>query len=444
MGNWLLHISTAILPIRRATLNRLNHLRESNDASLNVADISNVVLSDPLLAFQVLRYVGNLERVRAPMTETIGIDHALMLLGIDRFFSIFCALPAIEDEVSPENMPALATAYARARFSAWLVKEWLALNEEHRVGEYFVAALLYQVPMCCRALDSKLDPTASPDTVAKEKIGQPYENLVFELFSLSKMPSRAFDLLSYSHELIDRRKLVLRTAIQLVCQFDEGWWSRAVNLQLNKVSDLIQQPHDQLWRVLLNIALFLARHPQGLPEYRRFMRDLVLIPRMPLISEKQFLSFESVGDTEKHQFERKVCDTLTQLSLQLGCDRLAYFELLAKKGVLQSAYHVGFEVHDALMDVQAEMRAAGFFHTFGQKTQAMRLSVTQVAAVKRRFSDDEFCQALPSSGCAMISLVVDGHFKGVFYIDHRYHAREIDDAVYRMFKEVVVKLAQSI
>lgn len=443
MSNWLEYISTASLPIRQATLDRLRLLRDTDEATLNVADISNVVLSDPLLAFQVLRYVSSLERVRTPMTETIGIDHALMLLGIERFFKVFCDLPTIEKEVSPENMPGLATAYARARFSAWLAKEWLALNEEHRVGEYFVAALLYQVPMCCRALDAKIDPCATPDAVAKERIGRPYESVAFDLFRLSKMPERAFDLLSYSHELIDRRKLVLRTAIQLSCRFDEGWWSRDVSLQLAKVSDLTQQPADQLWRVLLNIALFLARQPQGLPEYSRFSRDLVLLPQLPVISENNFLSFDAVLDAEQSKLDLQIRETLAHLSLQLGADRLAFYEFLPGKGQLFSAYRVGFDTHDALIDAVITIKAGGIFHAFGQKTQAMRLNVAQVAAMKRRFPDEAFCQALPSSGCAMISFVLQGKFKGIFYIDNVYHAREIDDLVYKTFKDVVLRLAHT-
>lgn len=441
MKNWLRTMATEPLPIRSVSLDRLAHLRRTDESLLNVADVANVVLADPLLAYQLLRHVASIERVREPLTLTLGIEHAIMLIGLDQFFNRFGSLPSLESRVAPAHMPAIRTAYARARFSAWLVKEWLALNEEHRVEEYFVAALLYQVPLCCRALDTALDPQATPDEVAKKRFGAPYDMVLSELLTLCRMPPQALEMLSQqSHETIDRRKLVLRCAIQITSRFDEGWWSKPVVHMLDNAADLLQQPRETLWQVLTQIALYLARHPAAGTDNDRFARELALLPIMPLVSENEFLFFDWSSDERMTQLDQSIRRTLASLSLQLGCDRLAFFAVNPTDQTLRNHYRIGFEHEDQLIGAVLSLDHNSFFHAFGQKTQAIRIAAPQLATIRSRFQDNFFV-GVPENGCAMISLHKDGAFKGLFYIDNAQTGRDIDDVVYQSFKAAIIHLA---
>ena len=95
MTTWLDTLTLHRLPVLQATCTRVEEFRRMPSDQFNLADLSNVVLADPLMAFQVLRSTGRIERTRT-FSESLNIEHALMILGANAFFEEFAKLTALE------------------------------------------------------------------------------------------------------------------------------------------------------------------------------------------------------------------------------------------------------------------------------------------------------------------------------------------------------------
>lgn len=439
MKSWLGGVASSFYPVREVTIHDLLILKDKDESLINVSDLANVVLTEPLLVFQLLRHVGGLQRSRT-LTETLSVEHAILLIGFNQFFSLISNLPILENSVSRDRVDCIVAAYSKARLSAWLIKEWLALIDEHRVEEYFVAALLYYVPYCCKAIEFSFDLDDSLDDAFKKCFSLPYEIALENFLALSKLPQQAYNLLIQSHDT-DRRKLTLRAAIQVTSKFYEGWWSRPVNSMLQNAADLLQQQVDYLWQVMVQVILYLVRHSRG-GDYRLFAQSILYIPSSPIISENEFLFLDWQESTQKScTVELNIREKLSSLALQLGVDRLSFFGFDAAQNLLINQYRIGFEHEDPIIS-QPIFCGGDFFGPFCRKTQAIRVSPSQISLILNKFRDSFFNRSAPS-GFAMVSLVIDSEIYGVYYIDNYISNREISDSIYFYFKKSIISLASA-
>lgn len=434
MKSWLAEIATSLYPVREVTIQNLLILKDKEESQLNVSDLANIVLTEPLLVFQLLRHVGSLKRTRT-LTETLSVEHAILLIGFNQFFNLISKLPILEKTIPKDRVDCIVSAYSKARLSAWLIKEWLALIDEHRVEEYFVAALLYYVPYCCKAIEFSFDLKDSLDDSFKKCFSLPYDIALEGFLNLSNLPQQAANLLIQSHES-DRRRLTLRAAIQVTSRFNEGWWSRSVNSMLQNAADLLQQQVDYLWQVMVQVILYLVRHSRG-GDYRLFAQSILYIPSSPIVSENEFLFLDWQDKSqEKNSITLNFREKLSSLALQLGVDRLSFFGFDAAKNLLINQYRIGFEHEDPII-MQPISCESSFFGPFCRKTQAIRVSSEQLNYISSKFRDSFFNRSA-SSGFAMVSLVIDGDIQGVYYIDNYISRREISDSVYTSFKKSII------
>lgn len=434
MKSWLAEIATSLYPVREVTIQNLLILKDKEESQLNVSDLANIVLTEPLLVFQLLRHVGSLKRTRT-LTETLSVEHAILLIGFNQFFNLISKLPILEKTIPKDRVDCIVSAYSKARLSAWLIKEWLALIDEHRVEEYFVTALLYYVPYCCKAIEFSFDLKDSLDDSFKKCFSLPYDIALEGFLNLSNLPQQAANLLIQSHES-DRRRLTLRAAIQVTSRFNEGWWSKSVNSMLQNAADLLQQQVDYLWQVMVQVILYLVRHSRG-GDYRLFAQSILYIPSSPIVSENEFLFLDWQDKSqEKNSITLNIREKLSSLALQLGVDRLSFFGFDAAKNLLINQYRIGFEHEDPII-MQPISCESSFFGPFCRKTQAIRVSSEQLNYISSKFRDSFFNRSA-SSGFAMVSLVIDGDIQGVYYIDNYISRREISDSVYASFKKSII------
>ncbi len=437
MKAWLTGINSAVYPVREVTIQNLLALKDKEESQINVSDLANVVLTEPLLVFQLLRHVGSLKRSRT-LTETLSVEHAILLIGFNQFFNLIANLPILEKSVPKNRVDCIVLAYSKARLSAWLIKEWLALIDEHRVEEYFVAALLYYVPYCCKSIEFSFDLNDSLDESFKKCFSLPYDIALEGFLNVSSLPKQAANLLIQSHET-DRRRLALRAAIQITSRFNEGWWSRPVNSMLQNAADLLQQQVEYLWQVMVQVILYLVRHSRG-GDYRLFAQSILYIPSSPIVSENEFLFLDWQDQSqEKSSITLSIRERLSSLALQLGVDRLSFFGFDSAQNLLINQYRIGFEHEDPIIS-QPISCGSIFFEPFCRKTQAIRVASDQLEGVFSKFKDPFFKRAA-ASGFAMVSLVIDGEIHGIYYIDNYISGRGISDSVYLSFKKSVISLA---
>lgn len=430
--------NTRVFPVRKSSIDRLNVLKGLGATQMNFTALSNVILADPMLVFQLIRHVSSIERLRESLSETICIEFAVMTIGVDKFFRIFNNIPALESYVPDASyLKASKTAYARARFSAWLTKEWLALNDERRVEEYFVAALLYQIPYCILAIEEKIDFNQTPDEFANRCFGTDYNRLLSELLKNFNVSVKVRELLLNLRQEDDRRKLVLHATIRLVDNFHKGWWTKEVVESMQKVASYLRVPVDEVDNVMKKIALYLAHEGEDVG-FSRFARQLALTPCPPVISENEFLFISQNKVSGKIGLNDIIMETMGRLWLQLGVERILFF---AKDDfdTLQMRFRVGEICSDKLPHLSIKISESSFFSAFCTKTQGLHVTSEKVSMIRSKFGD-EFFNLIPDCGFSMVSLFTKDDFYGLFYIDNSISHSEVDQNTYNLFKNAIFKM----
>ena len=110
------HFAGKTWPVMGFTVQRLFAFSEADRERLNASDLANAVLHDPLLVFQLMRAVGQIERGRK-LSDTLCVEHALMLIGVDPFFASFGQMPSIDTHpgMVARRKRTVAALLARAR-----------------------------------------------------------------------------------------------------------------------------------------------------------------------------------------------------------------------------------------------------------------------------------------------------------------------------------------
>src|SRR5262245_46060019 len=114
----LLALGESGFPVLRATIAELSRLERAQE-QLASHELAAAILRDPLMTLRVLNYLYR-HRTRSQTHDITTIAHAIMMLGLQRFFREFSALPAIEDALAdhPESVTAVHAAASRMRLGA--------------------------------------------------------------------------------------------------------------------------------------------------------------------------------------------------------------------------------------------------------------------------------------------------------------------------------------
>ncbi|MBP9609025.1 MAG: hypothetical protein KBE25_06695 [Laribacter sp.] len=435
------HFAGKTWPVMGFTVQRLFAFSEADRERLNASDLANAVLHDPLLVFQLMRAVGQVERGRK-LSDTLCVEHALMLIGVDPFFASFGQMPSIDTHpgMVARRKRTVAALLARARMAALLVKDWLSMIDEYRVEEYFTAALLYNVPLAFYAIDNDVELEGDVERAALRALGEQYPLFVRDILGATGMPGKILDLLLGQDLELSRQRLLLRHAIHTANHLAAGWWTQEVQSHLRAVSGLVTQPEDTIWRSVINAALSLARVPYT-RAYADPARVLPLIAEAPLVSENDFLELDWQSDDggEVARYNLALSQAVRRVASTAGVDRVMFFQLDAGNGQLVSRYHIGVDVGDALVQQSIDPLAPGFFATFTTKPQAFRASAGQVPLLMERYPHPLWPLLAPQ-GFVLVSVFRQGRLAGVMLVDNQTRGAGVDDQAYARVKAAVAAL----
>ena len=427
-------LAAQALPVMGFTSSSLQQMQASNVDRINVSDIANVVLHDPLLVFQLLRHIARLDRVRT-LAETASVEHALMLVGVDPFFADFASARSLDHwpGATSAHKHTVAALLARGRLAAMLAKEWLSKIEEYRVEEYFTAALLYNVPLALYAIDHDVSLEGGVERAALRAVGDDYTLFSRELFAAAGLPAELIERLFSQHDL-SRNRLLLRHAITVANHVCDGWWLPKVQDHLRAAADLLVVPVEQTWHSLVTASLALARAGYT-RAYADPARVLPLEAQAPLVSEHEFLHLDWQNDTGNAEaaFGLEVCNVLRNIVGVADCDRTVFFQFDAGEDALLSRYHIGVERSAGLIDIRIPVHEGSFFAAFAAKPQAFRCQPEQFAALKARYPHP-FWDHVADSGFVLMSVLREGRLAGLIYADRQPRLQAVDDAAYTQIK----------
>ncbi len=136
------HFSREPLPVLRHTVRELEALRANLDR-VSSKQITRVVLGDPLMTMRLLTHVER-HRRQSQNHDITTIERAIMMLGVEPFFSIFHDMPTVEGvlRAHPRALVGVLKVIARARRAADLARDWAIARHDLDVQEITVAALL--------------------------------------------------------------------------------------------------------------------------------------------------------------------------------------------------------------------------------------------------------------------------------------------------------------
>lgn len=283
--SWVEFYTQADLPILRHTQNELQKLHE-NAESISGRVISSEVLKDPLMTLKVLAYLEK-RRPKAQSTDITTIGRAIMMIGIDPFFSTFKDLPLVEDQLQayPKAKLGLLKTINRARKAAHWAREWAMMRHDLDIDEITVATLLHDIPeilMWCFAPSMPLkvlemqaqDRHLRTVTAQQAVYGIPLHELQLGLVSAWRLPKLLATLITakppeegkvnvdtISSDNPRVRNVAL--AVDLARHSANGWDDPALPDDFKAIEELLHINHETLMRKL---GLEVEDKPQPNPE----------------------------------------------------------------------------------------------------------------------------------------------------------------------------------
>lgn len=264
---WAVYWKSRAMPILETTRTELQHLVRRAER-VRTAEVAEVVLKDPLLTLQALRFIGG--RTRTSLSaEVVSIENIVMLIGVAPFLERFSALPTVESIFLPKY-PAAYQAFLGevflSRFAVRLARVYAHWRNEAHPEEITAAAILSRCPSLLELVGSKLDVQMPPSA----------GELDFFLENIG-LPEQVWKLVKNSDEA-PPRVTMQRAVVQLVKAFNLGWWQPEVQQAVDLIAGILNMEPDEVWQALSRTALSLARDPARFSQLDQPARWLPMLP----------------------------------------------------------------------------------------------------------------------------------------------------------------------
>ena len=246
----LLALGESGFPVLRATIDALARMELAQE-QLASHELAQAILRDPLMTLRVLHYLYR-HRTRSQTHDITTIAHAIMMLGLQRFFREFHALPAIEDVLvdCPETLTGVHAAASRMRMASLLARDWATQRHDIDPEEVMVAALVHDVMELLVACAWRSDPPALTTEQS--------DALRAALFARLGLPGLLAEL-TCEGEILPPRVLNVSLACALARCCAAGWNESCLDETLARVRRVLHISEVELWARVRKVALQAAR-----------------------------------------------------------------------------------------------------------------------------------------------------------------------------------------
>lgn len=249
-------LGSSAIPVLRETVEQLKRMMAHEDEVLG-RDLAAVILCDPLLTLQVIRFIQT-RRPSRQLADITTIEHAIMMLGISNFFAhcreLFAQTPVVEDVLAqrPDALRGVSEVIARARHAASHARRWAILRSDIASDEVVVATLLHDLaelllwifdPDAAREIARRMQADAAlrSASVQQEVLGFKLAELQLGLCHAWQLPELLQYLMDDRHAHQARARNVL-LAVALARHSAHGWSDRALPDDITGVCDLLGLP----------------------------------------------------------------------------------------------------------------------------------------------------------------------------------------------------------
>jgi HD-like signal output (HDOD) protein len=260
LEHWVAVLTRADLPVLKQTARDLSALRE-DDRMLNTSSIAEVIARDPIMTVKLLRYLQQ-HKHKKQTAEVVQVEQALLMLGIEPFFSKVPPEPVVENMLKPHiaALPAALRAVHRSLRASEYARDWAVQLRDLRYEEVRIAALLHDIAeilMWCfapgpmleiRGIQQK-DKTLRSRDVQQQLLGFTLLELQRELAAQWGLPQLLSTLMDDSCANQPRvRNVVL--AVNLARHSANGWDDAALPDDFKEIGELLRMPAEQVMIML--------------------------------------------------------------------------------------------------------------------------------------------------------------------------------------------------
>lgn len=145
VDDYVAYLTGAEIPVLRVTQRGLDAARQRID-TVSRNDLSATLLRDPLMTVKVLAYIQPMHG-RSLRGDISTVGGAVMMLGIEPFFSRFAELPQLEERLSdqPEVLLGVLKTIQRAQRASEFARDWAVWRHDLNAEEVTIAALLHDI-----------------------------------------------------------------------------------------------------------------------------------------------------------------------------------------------------------------------------------------------------------------------------------------------------------
>ena len=348
-ASWADAFAPRAVPVLRASAAALARMAQRAE-DIRPREVAAAVLRDPMLTLAVLRHLRT-HHSRRMLEDITTVEHAIMMLGVRRFFDAFRELPVMEDALAaePGARAGLLGVVCRARAAAIYAGMLAGLRADAVPDELAAAALLSDLAellLWCyephHAADIATRMSAQPGlrsaAAQQEVLGFRLAELQLELARRWDLPPLIQSLMDESHAERARVRSVT-LAVGLARHAQHGWRDAALPSDLEGIASLAAitaaEAESHVFDAALRVVIDRGRYGAGLP--------MAPLPPLPPRAE--------AGDTEASVAQVVPAGAYDRSREWL--DRLARGERLpgqSRGGIVRDARHEQLAAVAALID----------------------------------------------------------------------------------------------
>ena len=336
------------IPVLASTEDALRRLRRDPER-VSARDISRIVLRDPLMTLEVLRFA---EARRGPRqsADITTVEHAVMMHGIESFMTHFRQLQTLEQTLAeiPQSLRGALHVVSRSQHAAAYARAIAKQRHDIETDEVIIGALLHdlaELMLWFHAPEDALHAQCLINEIPGVRSAQA-QRLVFGFThgELQLALARTWNLPSLLVRLMDDdhadhpRVINVSLAAALARHTTHGWHDAALPDDYALIEKMLNFTPDGAYRLVRNASLSAARQWQDtgvrpvaawLPmEEGRVLEEFAVLPAPKGTSSPLFRT--AMGRVQKAgtdiDAETLVAATLFALHYGMGFERVSFAE----------------------------------------------------------------------------------------------------------------------
>jgi len=260
LDGWVAFLSKVDIPVLKQTARDLSALHEDAD-NISARGVAEVITRDPMMTVKLLRYLQG-HKHKKQEHEVVQVEQALLMLGVEAFFSKLPPKPLAEELLSSNTSALISLLHVvrRAQRASDYAREWAVNLRDMHFEEVHIAALLHdfaELLMWCFAPDDmlKINALQQQDKTLRSRVAQE-QVLGFTLVELQLALAKKWSLPNLLITLMDGasarqtrvRNVVL--AVNLSRHSAKGWQDAALPDDYKEIGELLKLKPEEVMEMV--------------------------------------------------------------------------------------------------------------------------------------------------------------------------------------------------